>query len=144
MKNLIIAVATLMSVPAFAGSVCDKSWSEVNQSGYYVDYPKVQFGTIWLGVDGVCKAGENLQSTHAVEVCVEWSTGEGSDCVKSEMKTLSTPINYMKEVPDRNGGEKLVEIPQTHPMNYDIEVGHLRNAFQVVCKKSFTIPACDL
>ncbi len=143
MKKLIVAVATLISIPAFAGSICDKSWSDVDASSLYADFPKVQFGTIFLGVDGVCKAGQNLRTAQPVEVCTKWSTGESSDCVASEMKLLATPIDYIKEVPRRGEGSDFVEVPQTHPLNYTIEVGRMGESFQVVCKKAYSIPDCQ-
>jgi hypothetical protein len=141
MKTIILALVATMSLPAFASNICSKSWDDVNKSNYATDFPKAQFGSTWVSVDGVCVAGENLQTIKPVEVCVEFSTGERSDCIASENKILSTPINYVMEVPVGDG-DRLEQIPASYPLSYEIPVGYQNDTFTQVCTKTYALPTC--
>ncbi len=140
--KIIFSLVLLFSVSAMASNVCSMTWEQINQSQYNADFPKIQFGTVFMGVDGVCVKGQKVYTQEPVEVCAHWSTGESSDCLHYVKKTLSTPIKYQKEIPQGDSG--FTTITETIPMTYSVPVGKFwgEAGLHAVCNKTYRIPNC--
>lgn len=137
--KIILSAICLISTQALAKNICSESWETIYKKGYSAQFPKIQFGSIWLSIDGVCQSADHLYSAKPMEVCSGWGSGE-THCTETEWLTLSTPITYEKEIPVGEGGWTTIE--QSHPLNYKIPVGREGEAFMQVCEKAFTIPHC--
>jgi hypothetical protein len=145
--KLVLIVATVLASQAFAaGNLCSNSWSTLN-SNFRVkaNFPKVQFGTTFVSVDGVCvdADGEMLSTTKAYSICTEFGRSERANCVAWEKSVLTTSRTFEKEL----GGEhnrKGRTIVYTTPLNYSIPVGY-ENERGIVnaCLKAYTIPTCQ-
>lgn len=141
MKMMLLTVSCFLSLSSFA-NVCEQSWETINQNFFLsTDFPKVQFGTVFVSVDGVCVSGDHLYTQAPVTVCTQPSQGESSECLAEESLVLATPVTYTKDIPVGEG--RFETITQTHPMSYNIAVGRdSEGGLQVQCHKNYTIPAC--
>lgn len=131
MKSLLLLAVALTSTSAFA------------HRGLTPEFPKVQFGSVFIPVNMVCvHEGVHLMSQKPVSVCVEWEGSEADLCSRTEMKTLITPIHFVKKVPKGEGEWQKVHI--NIPLHYKIPYGHYTEAgLQVVKTKHFSIPGCE-
>lgn len=106
------------------------------------DFPKVQFGSVFIPVNEVCVSGDHVKSIYPVSVCVEWKGSDANPCSREVRKILSTPIDYQKEVPVGEGGWQTLDF--SIPLDYQIPYGHWTEAgLQVVKTVPFSIPGCE-
>jgi hypothetical protein len=126
MKMIMTVLAlAVVSAQAFAG----------------VNYPKVAFGyngngTVLVGVDGLCVAGDKLVTKKAQEVCVG-SYDEQGACSKTETLVLATPVKYTAHYVTNDWN--FVDVETTIPLSYHVDV--TEKDF-VVGYVDLTIPAC--
>ena len=138
---MILALVSFVSFGAMAASSdCSQSWEKIASGRLDADFPKVQFGTTFVSIDGVCVKGNSLYTIAKVETCDKYSTGEASDCLRPVMTRLSTPIAFKREIPVNDVEFKTID--EKHALTYSIPVGYNGETFRQVCAKSFTIPAC--
>jgi hypothetical protein len=129
MKAVLLSALTFISFSAFATNLV-------------AEFPKVQFGSVFVQVDEVCVDGDVVNTQHAVAVCTEWKGNESSPCSKEEKKILSTPVEYRKAIPVGETGWETVTM--TIPLNYNIPYGYYtEGGLQVVTTKHFSIPTCE-
>lgn len=136
-----VLVSLGLSAAANASSVCAKSWEEIQKSTLSADFPKIQFGSAWVTVDGVCVKGSKLYTTSKVDVCAQAGTGESSECLRPMRKTLSTNIVYKHDIPTREAGFETIK--EKHALTYQVPVGRNGSTFMQVCTKTFAIPECN-
>ncbi len=106
------------------------------------DFPKIQFGSIFVPVDEVCVNQERIETQNLVPVCVKWGGGEASHCIKEVKRILSTPIRYSKEIPHGEGSFETIE--QVIPLTYKIKYGYYsEGGMTSVYSKTYTIPVCE-
>lgn len=130
MKTLVLTLIAFMSLAAHASGRLS------------ADYPKVQFGSIFIPVNEICVHEEHVRSIYPVAVCTEWGRGEESGCTRYIRKTLSTPIQYSKEIPSGEGSWETIEM--RIPLHYKIAWGYwTEGGFQTVKTKPFSIPQCN-
>ncbi len=128
MKVLLLAALALVSFSSMATTLVG-------------DFPKVQFGSVFVSVEEVCVAGSNIKTQFAVPVCVEWANNEAGGCVREVNKKLSTPINYSKEIPSGEGSFETISM--SIPLEYDIVFGTWSEAgIQPVYTENYSVPAC--
>lgn len=129
MKTLLLTALSLLSVSASAGQLVG-------------DFPKVQFGSVFVSVEEVCVDGDHVKTQYAVPVCVKWGGGEASTCVNEVRKHLSTPIDFTKEIPVGEGSFQTVEM--SIPLHYNIPFGYWsESGIQVVRTEHYSIPGCE-
>ncbi|MBC7537360.1 MAG: hypothetical protein H7281_00960 [Bacteriovorax sp.] len=93
---------------------------------YVGEFPKAQFGNVFIPVDQVCVDGDHLKTIYKIPICIEWSGEVSSSCLKEVKKNLKTPIN--KRV----------------PLTYKIQYGYYsEGGITPVYSKSFTINDCE-
>lgn len=130
MKALLLSALTFLSVSASASQLVG-------------DFPKVQFGSVFVSVEEVCVDGDMVKTQFAVPVCVKWGGGEASTCLKEVKKHLSTPVNFSKEVPMGEGSFQTVEM--SIPLHYNIPFGYWTEAgIQPVYTEHYSIPGCEM
>ncbi len=118
------------------------STSALATSSMVGDFPKIQFGSVFVSVEHVCVSGERIETQAPVPVCVEWGRGETSYCSKEIKRILSTPIHYSKEVPRGEGGFEMVEF--SIPLTYKIPFGYYsEGGVTPVFTKKYSIPGCE-
>lgn len=106
------------------------------------DFPKVQFGSVFVPVNEVCVDDDMINTQHEVAVCTQWGGGEASSCTKEEKKILRTAIEYRKSIPVGETGFETITMKI--PLHYDIAYGYYtEGGFQTVKTKHFSIPACE-
>jgi len=128
MKALILSALVVTSFSALAHNLVG-------------DYPKVQFGSVFVPVNEVCVDGDMINTQFPVSVCTEWKGSAASVCSKEEEKTLSTAIEYRKAIPVGETGFETVTMKI--PLHYEIAFGYYtEGGFQTVKTKHFAIPAC--
>jgi hypothetical protein len=140
MKKILFTTVLLLSVQSMA-SVCSQSWESIFAQGNSAQFPKVQFGTAFVSIDGVCVSGEMLYTTSPVEVCLAQSHHESSSCAESVSMILSTPMTYSHDIPVGEGSFET--ITETHALNYSIPVGRDGEGFHAVCQKTYSIRSCQ-
>jgi hypothetical protein len=144
--KLISLIATgilLATSSSFAANLCSLTWDQIYAKHYRAEMPKVQFGSVFVSIDGVCVNGDTVETTSAVEVCTDYSRNEHGGCSATKSITLSKPIKYMREISVGEHGGKFEKIPQTLPLSYSVPVGReVERGLQVVCQKTYTLPAC--
>ena len=129
MKRLLFSALALLSLGASA-------------SGPVGDFPKIQFGSIFVSVEEVCVNQDRIETQHLVPVCVKWGNGEASHCVKEVKRILTTPIRYSKEIPRGEGSFETIE--QVIPLSYKINYGYYyEGGLAAVYSRTYTIPACE-
>ncbi len=105
------------------------------------DFPKVQFGSVFVSVEEVCVEGAYVKTQFAVPVCVQWGNGEAAGCVREVNKKLRTPINYSKEIPSGEGSFETISM--SIPLEYDIVFGTWgESGIQPVYTEHYSVPAC--
>jgi hypothetical protein len=144
MKMLsLIAGILLATSSSFAANLCSQSWEQIYAKGYTAELPKIQFQSIFVSIDGVCVNGPNVETKETVAVCTDYSNSEQGGCTRTKNVVLSKPIKYYRDVQVGEHGGRWEKIPQTLPTSYSVPVGReLANGMQVVCHKTFTLPAC--
>lgn len=106
------------------------------------DFPKIQFGNIFVSSLDVCVEGSYLKTIHAVPICHERARGEASVCVRQVKKHLWTPIKYSKNFPTEEGFYE--SISMTIPLNYKVAFGNMtESGIMPVYFQDFHIPACE-
>lgn len=129
MKVLLFSALAFISLGAFA-------------NGPVGDFPKIQFGSIFVSVEEVCVNGERIETQNLVPVCVKWGHGEASQCIKEVKRILNTPIHYLKEIPRGEGSFETIE--QSIPLTYKINYGYYgEGGIMTVYSRTYTIPACE-
>ncbi len=129
MKALILSALVFTSVSALAHNLAG-------------DFPKVQFGSVFVPVNEVCVDGDMVNTQYEVAVCTEWKGSEASVCSKEEKKILSTAIEYKKAIPVGETGFETITMKI--PLHYNIAYGYYtEGGFQTVKTKHFAIPACE-
>lgn len=147
MKNLIavtiVLASALAGISASAATVGhDSSWAEIKAAGYKPLYPKVQFGTTFVSVDGVCVDGETLRTTFPVILCTETRNDEAGTCLKQEALILSTPMTYEYEACAGYGEHcRWERRTGRHALTYIVDVTRWKNENHVFYK-NFDLPAC--
>ncbi len=101
------------------------------------DFPKIRFGSTFVGIDEVCVAGESVHTIRPVPVCEEYN--RVSRCVSEVRSVLSTPIRYTSELP--LNGNRFEKVGFTIPLNYSVPFVDARG--RVVYSRSFRIPNCQ-
>jgi hypothetical protein len=128
-KTLLLLALALISVNSFAAQLVG-------------EFPKVQFGSVFVSVEEVCVDGPMIKTVYAVPVCEQWGRGEASTCENEVMKHLSTPINYMKDIPRGEGSFE--SVPMTIPLEYKIPYGYwIESGIHAVLYRDFKIPSCN-
>lgn len=128
MKTLLISALALISANSFAAQLVG-------------EFPKVQFGTVFVSVEEVCVDGPVVRTKYNVPVCMKWGRGEASTCEQEVMMPLSTPINYMKDIPTGEGSFE--SVPMSIPLEYRIPYGYwIESGVHAVQYRYFKIPAC--
>lgn len=129
MKTLLLFALTLIS-------------ANVNAFQIVGDFPKIQFGNIFVSALDVCVDGSNVKTVHAVPICHQWERGEASVCLKQVKKHLWTSINYSKLFPVGEGSFET--IPMTIPLNYRVAFGYMtESGIMPVYFQDFSIPSCE-
>ncbi len=129
MKSLFLSIVALVTATSFASELVG-------------DFPKVQFGSVFVSVEEVCVDGDNIHTQYAVPVCVKWSSGEAGGCAREVNKFLSTPINYTKEIPNGEGSFKTISM--SIPLHYNIPFGFWTEAgISSVKVMPYSIPGCE-
>ncbi len=141
MKVMLFSLLLLVS-PVFA-SVCDGEWSDVQESGYYAAFPSVGFGAVSVKADQVCRNGDKVQTVKPVTVCVQPAIGNSSNCGKYASVVLERAIISTKEVPVKGNSSLFRVVKDEVALDYDVQVGTLRNGFSVVCTKDYSIADCQ-
>lgn len=109
---------------------------------YVGDFPKVQFGNIFVPVDQICVDGDHVKTIYKIPVCVEWGGGDSSNCLKEVTKIVRTPIDYTKEIPRGENGFETINM--TIPLTYKIQYGYYtEGGLTPVYTKKFTISDCE-
>lgn len=141
MKALVLALTMLASSSAMAATVCDQSWAQIDRSGLQSDFPKIQFDSTFVSVDGVCEKGGMLYTAGKVEICDQWAQHDGGGCADSHLQTMSTNVPYNKDIPVNEFDFK--SVPMRHSLIYQIPVGRqTEGGLQAVCMKTYTIRPC--
>lgn len=144
MKMFVIALMSLTTATVFAKTkTCTMSLEQIQADRYLqTEMPKIQFGTVFVSVDGVCVAGDQLKTISPVAVCTKFATGELGQCVAETSVTLSTPIAFTKEIVKNETSFETITVK--HATSYEIAVGYaVESGLQVVCKKTLTLPSCQ-
>jgi hypothetical protein len=147
MKKVFAAILLTVGSVAFANS--NMSWEEIYRRGWWPQFPQVQFQSSFVGVNGVCVAGDNLKAT--ISVCDQYrSAGEGSqECVRySERAVVQSRVQTRAVCTEYSGGDnaecrRYETVTWSTPLTYMVQVVNMQGESQsYLFSKSFTIPAC--
>jgi hypothetical protein len=141
MKSMLFSLLLVVS-PVFA-NVCDGDWSDVQESGYYAAFPSVGFDAVSVKANQVCRNGDKVQTVNPVNVCVKPAKGNSSNCAQYASVVLERSLVSTKEVPVKGNSSAFRIVRDEVALDYDVQVGTLRNGFSVVCSKEYSISDCQ-
>lgn len=157
MKKVILAIACLFSVNAFAFTA-NSSWEQIFASN------KTSFGHAYnfggIALENACVTDANVQSKTPVTVCTKWeeryvNQGDASYwetvCAEKTQAIAVSPRTYAQPVCEAyegnaeagyvctKFGQKSVTIPATISVEVFENHGEVMTSF----KKDYTLPACN-
>lgn len=156
LKSLMGAVVLTVTQGVLATSVGPQnSWEEIHAAGLTFDMPRIGFGTIFVPVSNVCKAGSSLKTMNPVLVCVATGHGQQStDCTQTKEVSLETSAFYQtKECRRWAAQHECVESAiVTKPFVTDYKISVYRPSLnphgpggampQLAFSKPYSIPSC--
>lgn len=157
MRNVFLTVCTALALCSSAFAVDgSSSWDAIDAAGLRAEFPQVQFGTTFVGVQGVCVDGDNLKTLEPVERCVHRADrGENADCDRTVSSQLTTPRTYTYQhcvaYSPGEGGSCVHWVSRTAviPLSYEVPVFKVTDAGEsgltkeLLFSKHFEIGSCD-
>lgn len=146
--SLVLALMTLIAIPAFAQNVDrDSSWDDILASPQLrAAFPAISFGNTFVPVNALCVDGASLRTVDPIEVCLDWDMGH-MRCNRGEERTLSAAIDHLERVCVKRRRMMCIEtkvISVSTPLDYKITVyKKVRYPTRVAFRKEFTIPGCE-
>ena len=140
-----------LSLSAHAGVDENSSWDEISKArGYRAVFPMIQMDGVFVSYDGLCVSGENFNTDHTVERCVDRELNERGKCIEWEEVVLSTPRVIEKTVcteweSNRRGNcakwEK-VQVERSATIMVDVFTSWGRTQ-DLAFSKSYSVPECN-
>jgi len=155
MKAILISLAMILAMPAFANSM---TWDQIrSDTKLLASFPQINFGPLLVSADELCVDGANLRPHNPYrDICVGMTAEENSTCKGYKRIYLETPIRHTENqcvaweyLGDAAYCTQYTSTEKDRPLSYLVDVydfasiGSDGGNGQPLFSKSLTIPSCN-